>query len=78
MRIRVEKCPGGIALVVPGPLAAQVGLREGEAAELDVTGGQLVVRPGSPATLAELLAGVTPENCHPEWADGPPAGAEML
>jgi antitoxin component of MazEF toxin-antitoxin module len=37
-----------------------------------------VVRPAGPATLAELLAGITPENLHGEWAAGPPAGAELL
>ena len=26
---------------------------------------------------AELLAGVTPENLHAEWANGPPLGAEL-
>jgi hypothetical protein len=33
-----------------------------------------VVRPARPATLAEMLAGITPENLHGEWA----AGAELL
>ena len=78
MRIRVEKCPGGIALVVPEPLAIQAGLRPGGPAELELAGGRLVVRPGVPATLAELLAEITPENLHAEWAAGPPAGAELL
>ena len=57
----------------PRLLAAQVGLRDGGPAELELAGGRLVVRPGSPATLAELLSGVTPENLHEEWAAGPPA-----
>ncbi len=78
MRTRVEKCPGGLAVVVPETLAARVGLRDGDLAELELDGGRLVVWPGGPATLAELLAGVTPENLHPEWADGPPAGTELL
>jgi antitoxin MazE len=78
MRTRVEKWPGGLAVVVPEPLAAQAGLREGVQVDLELAGGRLVVRPDGPATLAELLAGVTPENLHAEWADGPPAGAELL
>lgn len=78
MRTRVEKCPGGVAIVVPAAVAACAGLREGEPADLEVTGGRLVVRPAGPATLAELLAGITPENLHGEWAAGPPAGAELL
>jgi antitoxin MazE len=78
MRTRVEKCPGGLAVVVPDSLAAQAGLRDGLQVDLELAGGRLVVRPDGPATLAELLAGVTPENLHSEWADGPPAGAELL
>lgn len=78
MRTRVEKCPGGLAVVVPEPLATQAGLRDGDPADLELADGRLVVRPSSPGTLAELLAGITPDNLHPEWADGPPAGAEIL
>ncbi len=78
MRTRVEKCSGGLAVVVPEALAAQAGLRDGGPAELELADGRLVVRPGGPATLAELLSGVTPENLHEEWAAGPPAGAELL
>jgi antitoxin MazE len=63
---------------VPEALAAQVGLCDGGPAELELAGGRLVVRPGGPATLAELLSGVTPENLHEEWAAGPPAGTELL
>ena len=78
MRTHVEKCPGGLAVVVPEPLAAQAGLREGDPADLEWADGRLVVRPGGPITLAGLLAGITPENLHSEWADGPPVGAELL
>lgn len=78
MRTRIEKCPGGLAVVVPEPLATQAGLRPGVPAELEWSDGRLIVRPSGPATLAELLAGITPENVHTEWASGPPAGAELL
>jgi antitoxin MazE len=78
MRTRVEDRPDGVAVVVPEPLATQAGLRGGAPAEVEVAGGRLVVRPSGPATLAELLAGITPENLHDEWAAGPPAGAELL
>jgi antitoxin MazE len=67
-----------VAVVIPESVATRAGLRGGEPAELEVTGGRIVVRPAGPATLAELLAGITPENLHGEWAPGPPAGAEIL
>ncbi len=78
MRTRVETCPGGVAVVVPADLAEQAGLRGGGPAEIEFAGGRLVVRSSGPATLADLLAKITPENLHGEWAGGPPAGAELL
>lgn len=78
MRTRIETHPAGVAVVVPQALAARVGLQSGESAEVELTGGRLVVRPSGPASLADLLAGITPDNLHGEWAAGPPAGAEML
>jgi antitoxin component of MazEF toxin-antitoxin module len=78
MRTRVEKCTGGLAVVVPEALAGQVGLRAGDVADLELAGGRLVVSPSTPATLADLLSGITPTNLHEEWADGPPVGAELL
>lgn len=78
MRTCIESHPSGIAVIIPAPLAAQAGLRGGSAAEVEFAGGRLVVSPSGPATLAELLAGITPDNLHAEWAAGPPAGAEVL
>ncbi len=78
MRIRIERCPGGAAVVVPEAIAARAGLHDGESADLEVTAGRLIVRPAGQATLAELLAGITPSNLHGEWAPGPPAGVELL
>ncbi len=78
MRSQVEKHPGGLAVVVPESLAIRAGLRDGESVDVELAGGRLVVRPGGSATLAELLAGVTRDNLHGEWAAGPPAGDESL
>ena len=79
MRTRVEKCSSGLAVVVPEVFAAQIGLRDGGPVEMELAGGQLiVVRPDGPATLAELLSGITPENLHEEWATGPSVGWELL
>lgn len=75
---RVERCPGRLAVVVSEPLATRSGLRHGDSAELELAEGRLMVRPASPTTLAELLAGITPENLHEEWAAGLPAGTELL
>ncbi len=79
MRTRVEKCPGGVAVVVPEEVAARARPARWRAGPTRRwRAGGLVVRPAGPATLAELLAGITPDNLHGEWAAGPPAGAELL
>jgi hypothetical protein len=64
MRTRVETCTDGVAAIVPEALAAQTWLR----------GGGL----STSTTLADLLAGIAPDNLHSEWAVGPPVGAELL
>jgi antitoxin MazE len=78
MHARVEAHPGGVAVVVPQALAALAGLHSGGRAEIAVSGNGLVVRPAGTETLADLLAGITPDNLHGEWAAGPPVGAEVL
>ena len=78
MQTRIERSSGGLMVLVPDAIAKRIGLREGESAELDVIENRLVVRPVGPTTLAELLAGITPENIHPEWDTGPPVGRELL
>ena len=78
MQALVKKCPGGFALVVPEALATLAGLADGEPAELEATGGRLIIRGAAPDTLAALLAGVTADNRHGEWAVGPPVGGEVL
>ena len=54
MRTRVEKCSGGLAVVVPEALAFQAGLCDGGPVELELAGGRLVVRPEGPATLRRV------------------------
>ena len=42
-------------MVVPSPLAAQAGLRDGGPVEIELAGSGLVIRLAGPASLAELL-----------------------
>jgi antitoxin MazE len=68
-----------LALRIPKPFAAEMGLvRDGEV-ELSVEKGRLVVEPpSSPSyTLEELLAEVRPSNLHGEIDWGPPVGKEI-
>lgn len=47
-------------------------------AGLDALAGELLAPPSRSKTLADLLAGITPDNLHGEWLTGPPVGAEQL
>jgi len=78
MHARIEQVADGIAIVVPELLTAKVGLQLGGSAEVEWNAGQLVVRTSGPLTLADMLAGITSENLHDEWASGLPAGKELL
>jgi antitoxin MazE len=75
MHTHIETCASGLAILVPEPLAKKAGLRPGAPAELEWTDGKWLARS---ETLAELLAGITPENLHAEQFSGPPMGAELL
>lgn len=77
MRTRIMKHPDGVSIVIPDSLAAMAGLREGTLVELALAGASLVVRAAETTNLADLLAGITRENLHPEWAPAR-AGIESL
>ena len=74
----IEKCPGGLAVVLPESLVAQSGLREGGAVDIELTSGRLVIQLDNSTTLDQLLAGINPENLHSEWISGGPVGVELL
>ena len=82
MRTQVVQTADGLTVALPATLAAAAGLIAGDQAEVEFAGGRLVVGPilpaGAPASLAEMIAGITPENCHRLWDTGPPVGGELL
>jgi antitoxin MazE len=69
-----------LAIRIPKALADELGIREGTKVDLTVSGGSLQLTPAAPPTrrytLAELVAGITPENTHEELDWGPPVGTE--
>ena len=76
----VQRWGNSLALRVPKPLAAELGLQPGSEVRITVEAGRLVVAPERPrrTALAELLARCTPEN-RPETVEfGPPVGREMI
>lgn len=79
MDTRVKKWGNSLALRIPRPLAAEVGLEEDSSVSLQLVEGTLVIQPVKKPeySLEEMLARVTPENLHREVETGPAVGAEV-
>jgi antitoxin MazE len=76
---RVTRWGNSLAVRIPRAWARELHLDEGAEVELSITEGRLVITPApSPAySLAELVAGITPENRHEETDWGKPVGGEV-
>jgi antitoxin MazE len=83
MKVAFQKWGDSLALRVPKAVADQIGAREGQAAEMTVTNGKLVIEVALPKrrkrrdALDELVAGITPDNRHDEIGWGPAVGNEV-
>ena len=79
METRIGKWGNSLALRIPQPVAAQVGLSFDAAVKLTPRGEELVVSViKQPDTqLEDLLAGVTEGNLHGEVDSGPAVGREV-
>ncbi len=78
METRVRKWGNSLALRIPRPLAAEVGLDDDSPVELSLVEGKLVVSPLHRVkySLEYLLAQVTEENVHHQVDTGPAVGGE--
>ena len=77
MRSRVSRWGNSLAIRIPASFSREVRIEAGDAVELQVEDGQLVVKPVRKTyTLDQLLAGVTDENLHEETDWGQPMGNE--
>ena len=76
MTSRVQKWGNGLALRIPKPLAAEVGLKDNSPVELTLCEGKLIITPsaGPAASLDDLLAKMTKKNLHGEVSTGPARG----
>jgi antitoxin MazE len=79
METRVSKWGNSLALRIPRPLAAEVGLDDNSPVELSLAEGKLIVSPLQPTkySLERLLAQVTEENIHHEVDTGSAVGEEV-
>jgi antitoxin MazE len=83
MKVEFLKWGNSLALRVPKAFAQEIGARVGKAANMEVRDGKLVVEIAKPKrrrrryTLEHLVAGIKPDNRHPELEWGPPVGNEV-
>ena len=65
---------------IPRGLADEVGLGAGTEVSLTAKDGELVLRPSLPSRLrlADLLAGITPDNIHASVDTGDAVGSEAF
>jgi antitoxin MazE len=79
MNTHFSKWGNSVALRIPAAVAKELDVTDGRAAEITVKDGSLVVTPvpGPVYTLDSLLAGMTPENVHDEFATNSAVGNEF-
>ena len=75
----IQQWGNSLALRIPKAFAQQAKVKKGSRIKLTVEKNRLVMEPieKKPVTLKQLLAGVTPENIHPETDWGKPMGKEI-
>jgi len=78
MKASVQRWGSDLAIRIPHQYILEAGLAEDAPVEMAIVSGNIVISPPKRTrTLAELLAGVTPENLHSEWDTGPALGGEI-
>jgi antitoxin MazE len=75
----VAKWGNSLAVRIPQHLAKEIELTAGTEVEIIVVDGQLVIKPTiqKQYALDELIAGITPENCHAAVDTGVSVGEEV-
>jgi len=75
---KIAKWGNSLALGLPKSLTSELGLAEDALVEIEVRGGELVIKPVPKSySLTELVAQISEENRHDELDWGPAQGAEI-
>jgi antitoxin MazE len=76
----IQKWGNSLAIRIPQTLAGQLSVDEGAAVELQVRGGELVIRPirSKKLSLCELLKNCRPSQLHGETNYGEDVGLEVI
>jgi antitoxin MazE len=80
MRVTVKKWGNSASVRIPAGIMEAARLELDDPVDIREEGGRIVIEPirTNKYALAQLLAGITPENLHTEIDFGPPAGKELL
>ncbi len=79
MQTRIQKWGNSLAVRIPSAFAQTAKLKNNIVVEVSLVNGKIIISPARPPRpkLKALLAGITPENIHPEVDTGSPAGNEI-
>lgn len=64
MQVEIQKWGNSAAVRLPAPILRDAGIALGQSLELTVEDGKLIFAPKQEYQLDELVAAITPENCH--------------
>ena len=80
MRVIVKKWGNSASVRIPVGIMQAARLRLDDPIDIREEGGRIVIEPirTNECDLTQLLAGITPENCHTEADFGAPVGKELL
>ncbi|MDE1148734.1 MAG: AbrB/MazE/SpoVT family DNA-binding domain-containing protein [Azospirillaceae bacterium] len=80
MRVTVKKWGNSASVRIPVAIMEAVGLEIDATVDIREDGNRIVIEPVAKDTddLADLVAGITPENLHAEADFGPATGNEAL
>ena len=75
----LKKLGNSPAVRIPASMMKAARLTLDQPVEIRVQNGCVIIKPAAPPfSLDDLVAGITPENRHPEVDFGAPQGREML
>lgn len=80
MKAVVKKWGNSASIRIPASVLTAAGLTLDQPVDVREESGRIVIEPLTVVEydLADLLAGITPENIHPEVDFGAPVGRELL
>ncbi len=82
MRVALKKWGNSASVRIPAPLMREFGLSVDQEVDLKAEDGKLVIEPVREVvtrySLADLVAGITPDNLHEAEDFGEPVGEELL